>query len=80
MARVHFRTSVVVSARVGGIDFKTDDERPDYQDFAYVAFTVGMTVQCPIPTSKRAGQDAPCCDTSYLPISSVRSSWPSSST
>ncbi len=30
---------------VGGIDFKTDDERPDYQDFAYVAFTVGMTFQ-----------------------------------
>ncbi len=30
---------------VGGIDFKTDDEQPDYQDFAYVAFTVGMTFQ-----------------------------------
>jgi uncharacterized membrane protein len=30
---------------VGGIDFKTDDERPDYQDFAYIAFTVGMTFQ-----------------------------------
>jgi uncharacterized membrane protein len=30
---------------MGGIDFKTDDERPDYQDFAYVAFTVGMTFQ-----------------------------------
>ena len=29
----------------GGIDFKSDDERPDYQDFAYVAFTVGMTFQ-----------------------------------
>jgi uncharacterized membrane protein len=29
----------------GGIDFKTDDERPDYQDFAYVAFTIGMTFQ-----------------------------------
>jgi uncharacterized membrane protein len=29
----------------GGIDFKTADERPDYQDFAYVAFTVGMTFQ-----------------------------------
>ena len=25
---------------VGGIDFKTGDEYPDYQDFAYVAFTV----------------------------------------
>jgi uncharacterized membrane protein len=30
---------------VGGIDFKTHDEEPDYQDFAYVAFTVGMTFQ-----------------------------------
>jgi uncharacterized membrane protein len=30
---------------IGGIDFKTDDERPDYHDFAYVAFTVGMTFQ-----------------------------------
>lgn len=34
---------------VGGIDFKTDeaepDPSPDYHDFAYVAFTVGMTYQ-----------------------------------
>jgi uncharacterized membrane protein len=29
---------------VGGIDFKSDDD-PDYQDFAYVAFTIGMTFQ-----------------------------------
>ena len=29
---------------VGGIDFKTD-VAPDYLDFAYVAFTVGMTFQ-----------------------------------
>jgi uncharacterized membrane protein len=29
----------------GGIDFKTDKEQPDYQDFGYVAFTVGMTFQ-----------------------------------
>jgi uncharacterized membrane protein len=28
----------------GGIDFKSDTD-PDYQDFAYVAFTVGMTFQ-----------------------------------
>lgn len=33
------------TAPEGGIDFKTDDERPDYQDFAYIAFTVGMTFQ-----------------------------------
>jgi uncharacterized membrane protein len=30
---------------VGGIDFKTRDELPDYHDFAYVAFTIGMTFQ-----------------------------------
>jgi uncharacterized membrane protein len=30
---------------IGGIDFKTRDERPDYHDFAYVAFTIGMTFQ-----------------------------------
>ncbi|HUI47430.1 MAG TPA: DUF1345 domain-containing protein [Acidimicrobiia bacterium] len=33
------------TAPVGGIDFKTTHERPNYQDFAYVAFTVGMTFQ-----------------------------------
>jgi uncharacterized membrane protein len=31
---------------VGGIDFKTQgQETPDYRDFAYTAFTVGMTYQ-----------------------------------
>jgi uncharacterized membrane protein len=29
----------------GGIDFKTAQYAPDYHDFAYVAFTVGMTFQ-----------------------------------
>ena len=29
---------------VGGIDFH-DEEAPDYGDFAYLAFTVGMTYQ-----------------------------------
>lgn len=29
----------------GGIDFNQDDELPDYRDFAYLAFTVGMTFQ-----------------------------------
>jgi uncharacterized membrane protein len=33
------------TAPIGGIDFKTQDERPDYLDFAYVAATVGMTFQ-----------------------------------
>jgi uncharacterized membrane protein len=33
-------------APVGGIDFKSGrDYEPDYRDFAYVAFTVGMTFQ-----------------------------------
>ncbi len=32
------------AAPSGGIDFK-NDAPPDYQDFAYVAFTVGMTFQ-----------------------------------
>jgi uncharacterized membrane protein len=30
---------------VGGINFKVPGELPDYQDFGYVAFTVGMTFQ-----------------------------------
>ena len=29
----------------GGIDFNQDDFKPDYQDFAYLGFTVGMTYQ-----------------------------------
>jgi uncharacterized membrane protein len=29
---------------VGGVDFKSDDA-PDYHDFAYLAFTIGMTFQ-----------------------------------
>ena len=30
---------------VGGIDFKSGEYEPDYRDFAYLAFTVGMTFQ-----------------------------------
>ena len=33
------------SAVAGGIDFKSGAYEPDYRDFAYVAFTVGMTYQ-----------------------------------
>jgi uncharacterized membrane protein len=29
----------------GGIDFPNTDESPDYMDFVYVAFTIGMTFQ-----------------------------------
>jgi uncharacterized membrane protein len=30
---------------VGGIEFHGEGERPNYRDFAYVAFTLGMTYQ-----------------------------------
>jgi uncharacterized membrane protein len=30
---------------VGGIDFKEDGAAPDYRDFLYIAFTIGMTFQ-----------------------------------
>jgi len=30
---------------VGGVDFNNEDERPSYLDFAYLAFTIGMTFQ-----------------------------------
>jgi len=30
---------------VGGIDFKSGEYEPDYRDFGYLAFTVGMTYQ-----------------------------------
>jgi uncharacterized membrane protein len=33
------------NAPVGGIDFFNDAEAPDYLDFVYVAFTIGMTFQ-----------------------------------
>jgi hypothetical protein len=32
------------SGQVGGIDFNETDE-PDYRDFAYLSFTIGMTFQ-----------------------------------
>jgi uncharacterized membrane protein len=32
------------SGQVGGIDFNQDDA-PQYSDFAYLAFTIGMTFQ-----------------------------------
>ena len=38
--------NVYYTEPVGGIDFKTrGHEQPDYGDFAYTAFTVGMTFQ-----------------------------------
>jgi uncharacterized membrane protein len=46
-ADLHYRT---VDAGGEGLDFEAgdgddDQERPDYRDFAYVAFTIGMTYQ-----------------------------------
>ena len=32
------------TAPVGGVDFRSDEE-PDFHDFAYLAFTIGMTFQ-----------------------------------
>jgi uncharacterized membrane protein len=32
-------------APVGGVDFKGTEGGPDYRDFAYVAYTIGMTYQ-----------------------------------
>ena len=37
--------SLYYAGTPGGIDFNQDDERPDYRDFAYLAFTLGMTFQ-----------------------------------
>ena len=37
--------SLYYEGKPGGIDFNQDDERPDYRDFAYLAFTLGMTFQ-----------------------------------
>jgi uncharacterized membrane protein len=36
---------IYYSEPVGGIDFKSGRAQPDYRDFAYTAFTVGMTYQ-----------------------------------
>jgi uncharacterized membrane protein len=37
---------------VGGIDFNQDDEPPASMDFAYLAFTIGMTTRCLTPICK----------------------------
>jgi uncharacterized membrane protein len=35
---------IYYAAPVGGVIFN-DDDKPDYRDFAYLAFTIGMTYQ-----------------------------------
>lgn len=39
---------------VGGINFEDSNDTPDYQDFAYVAFTIGMTFQISDTTVERS--------------------------
>ena len=43
-AHLYYREDDRVDRAPGGIDFK-NDIAPDYKDFAYVAFTIGMTFQ-----------------------------------
>ncbi len=38
-------TRLYYSGVPGGVDFGSEDELPSYRDFAYLAFTVGMTFQ-----------------------------------
>ncbi len=38
-------TRLYYAEPVGGVDFSRCDDGPDYTDFAYLAFTIGMTYQ-----------------------------------
>ena len=68
-------------ATQGGIDFHQDGHRPDYGDFAYLAFTLGMTYQVSDTdlVDRRDPHDGAasrrCCRSC-----SARSSWRSPST
>ncbi|SFQ67692.1 DUF1345 domain-containing protein [Hymenobacter arizonensis] len=44
-AHIYYDTSGADGADVGGLDFPGNDPEPDYWDFAYFAFTIGMTAQ-----------------------------------
>lgn len=46
----------------GGIDFH-EERAPAYGDFAYLAFTIGMTYQCPTPRSPRGRSAERRCTT-----------------
>lgn len=41
----HFYYDPQVDGREGGLEFPGNDQEPDYLDFAYFAFVVGMTAQ-----------------------------------
>jgi uncharacterized membrane protein len=43
-AHAYYGEGVTEGAHVGGLDFPSD-ERPDYLDFAYFSFVIGMTCQ-----------------------------------
>ena len=71
-----------VRSRVHGIDFgpQAMHEQPTYRDFAYVAFTVGMTYQVSDTALRDPGSDRRCCSTPFWPICSASSSLPARST
>jgi uncharacterized membrane protein len=50
-------------------------ERPTYRDFAYVAFTIGMTTRCPTPRWPIPRSDTPCSSTPSCRTCSGWSSW-----
>ena len=60
---------------VGGIDCN-DEPRPNFLDFAYLAFTIGMTYQVSDTASAAGPCAAPPCATHCSRSSSEPSSWP----
>ena len=60
----------------GGIDFN-QAEPPDYHDFAYLAFTLGMTYQV---SDTAISSDGRSCDTLSCPTCSDQWCWPRRST
>jgi uncharacterized membrane protein len=62
-----------------GVDFN-EETPPRYADFAYLAFTVGMTFQVSDTNSKPTPSVPPSCGRHCCPTSLVRSCWPPPST
>jgi uncharacterized membrane protein len=77
---VHYADQDFQSAH-GGIQFGDGDgsHQPGYRDFAYVAFTIGMTYQVS-DTTLRSPDLAPCSATPSCPTCSEWSSRPARST
>jgi len=63
----------------GGIDFN-EDEPPTYVDFAYLAFTIGMTFQVSDTDLKPRPSGSPRCGMRCCRTCSAPSSWPPPST